>query len=81
MEDGNKTEEWEVQPYMFKLNPDDKIRSDDSGSDLSTSIEDDLDEEFEAKNAWQLKTLNWCKCGHFCFLQIMKNYVIHYILH
>ena len=63
MEDGNKTEGREVQPYMFEPNPEDKIGSDDSGSDSSTSIEDDLDEELEAKNAWRLKTLDWCKCG------------------
>ena len=55
MEDGNKTEGREVQPYMFEPNPEDKIGSDDSGTDSSTSIEDDLDEEFEAKNTWRLK--------------------------
>ena len=59
MEDGNKTEGREVQPYMFEPNPEDKIGSDDSGSNSSTSIEDDLDEEFEAKNAWRLITLDW----------------------
>ena len=59
LEDGNKTEGREVQPYMFEPNQQDKIGSDDSGSDSSTSIEDDLDEEFEAKNGLRLITLDW----------------------
>ena len=78
MEDGNKTEGREVQPYMFEPNPEDKIGSDDSGSDSSTSIEDDLDEEFEAKNAWRLKTLDWCKCGH---CQIMSKTIESFCCH
>ena len=28
------------------------------------SSDEEIDHVFEAKNAWRLESLSWCKCGH-----------------
>ena len=32
--------------------------------DLHLSVLSEIDHVFEAKNAWRLESLSWCKCGH-----------------
>ena len=36
----------------------------DSEEESAESSDEEIDHVFEAKNAWRLESLSWCKCGH-----------------
>ena len=61
-----------VLPYQFEPEP--GMEASDSGDESdskeeSESSDNKVDHVFEAKNAWHLETLSWCKCGH-CTLKL-----------
>ena len=56
----------EVLLYQFEPEPGlpRSGESDSEDTDSSVSSDEEVDHAFEAKNAWRLQNLNWCKCGH-----------------
>ena len=58
----------QVLPYQFEPEP--GLQTSNSGDESDSeeesaeSSDEEIDHVFEAKNAWRLESLSWCKCGH-----------------
>ena len=57
-----------VQVLLYQFEPEPGLQTSNSGSDSeeesAESYDEEIDHVFEAKNAWRLESLSWCKCGH-----------------
>lgn len=58
-----------IEPYMFEPNKGDHGDTSGDSSEDSPSEEEELDEVFEAANAWRRTTLEWCKCGKCAIME------------
>ena len=53
--------QFEPEPGLQTSNSGDES---DSEEESAESSDEEIDHVFEAKNAWRLESLSWCKCGH-----------------
>ena len=68
MENIHKNQVVQVLPYQSEPEPGLQTSSSgdesDSEEESAESSDEEIDHVFEAKNAWRLESLSWCKCGH-----------------
>ena len=67
MENIQKNQVDRILPYQFEPEP--GLQTSNSGDESDSDEQSELSDEeihhvFEAKNAWRLESLSWCKCGH-----------------
>ena len=59
-----------VQVLPYQSEPEPGLQTSNSGDESDSeeesaeSSDEEIDHVFEAKNAWRLESLSWCKCGH-----------------
>ena len=68
MENIHKNQVVQVSPYQCEpemgLQTSNSGDESDSEEESAESSDEEVDHVFEAKNAWRLGSLSWCKCGH-----------------